>query len=666
MKEVFRLLIDAKTKGSENIKRLGNSMQGLQGKVKNAGLAVQGLGKAFAALGVAMSAGAFAAGIKSAIDQADAMGKLSTRTGIAADKLQALVNAGKLADVSQEQLTAGLRLFARTQTQAAKGVATYTEAYGKLGLSVANQDGTLKASDQLLGELADKFAALPNGPEKAAVAMDLFGESGAQMITLLNGGSESLERFNYELSENFAQNAELFNDEITKMQIGFERMGMTLTDRLLPALLTTMDVFGQVFSTEDDWTKFFDLVINGFKGIAIAALATGRFMEETVRGYFAFFRAVDAMRRLDFGALQENSKQYQAGFADRFSKNIEQFQQLLDAAKQAPSDYGGGDNQSVFQMPSLTAGLGSSASERDRLEQQILQARERQLEAAAAALTADRKQIENLHQRLSGANLEQQILLETDAIKRIQLESDQRRNALYAEHARQMQGGVSIEQSLVAAQLLQVQLSTEKIQTQQQLAKAIANAKDESKSFDQSFRDGLEQMGNLAENLGNRLSSAVGEFSDAFTDFLITGKQSFQEFAASLLSDLSRVFMRFAMINALKAVIGSADGNVFQGGSIVPYAKGGIVSRPTLFPMANGMGLMGEAGPEAVMPLRRHANGRLGVEASGGAGNVVVNVDARGTQVEGDNARSRQLGDAIGVAVREELIAQKRPGGLLS
>ncbi len=195
MQQKFGLLLDAKVKGANNIRRLGNDMQGVQGKVKNLGMAVRGLGMAFKALAATAAIAGFAALIKGAADQADAMGKLATRTGIAADKLQGFVNAGKLADVSQEQLTSGLRVFARTQAEAAEGVATYADAYAKLGVSVTKSDGSLKASDALLGEIADRFADLPDGPAKAAVAMDIFGRSGAQMITLLNGGSAALEEF---------------------------------------------------------------------------------------------------------------------------------------------------------------------------------------------------------------------------------------------------------------------------------------------------------------------------------------------------------------------------------------------------------------------------------------------------------------------------------------
>lgn len=109
-----------------------------------------------------------------------------------------------------------------------------------------------------------------------------------------------------------------------------------------------------------------------------------------------------------------------------------------------------------------------------------------------------------------------------------------------------------------------------------------------------------------------------------------------------------------------------ASGGVFAKNKIVPFANGGIVKKPTVFPFANGIGLMGEAGPEAIMPLRRTSSGRLGVEATGGTNNIVVNVDASGTQVQGDDTRGKQLGGAISAAVQAELIKQRRPGGLLA
>ena len=114
-----------------------------------------------------------------------------------------------------------------------------------------------------------------------------------------------------------------------------------------------------------------------------------------------------------------------------------------------------------------------------------------------------------------------------------------------------------------------------------------------------------------------------------------------------------------------------AKGGVLAKNKIVPYAKGGIVNKPTLFQYASGgagrFGLMGESGAEAIMPLRRGSNGKLGVQASGaGIGNITVNVDASGSSVEGDQDRAGELGRMLGAAVQAELIKQKRPGGLLA
>jgi lambda family phage tail tape measure protein len=67
----------------------------------------------------------------------------------------------------------------------------------------------------------------------------------------------------------------------------------------------------------------------------------------------------------------------------------------------------------------------------------------------------------------------------------------------------------------------------------------------------------------------------------------------------------------------------SALGNIFSGGQAMAFANGGVYDRPTIFPMARGMGLMGEAGPEAVMPLKRTKSGKLGVAMEGGGSNVV-------------------------------------------
>lgn len=81
-------------------------------------------------------------------------------------------------------------------------------------------------------------------------------------------------------------------------------------------------------------------------------------------------------------------------------------------------------------------------------------------------------------------------------------------------------------------------------------------------------------------------------------------------------------------INGLLGGMAFAKGGAFSQGRVMPFAKGGVVSQPVSFPMRGATGLMGEAGPEAIMPLTRGADGRLGVQAAGGGRpvNIVLNI----------------------------------------
>lgn len=96
----------------------------------------------------------------------------------------------------------------------------------------------------------------------------------------------------------------------------------------------------------------------------------------------------------------------------------------------------------------------------------------------------------------------------------------------------------------------------------------------------------------------------------------------------------------------------NANGNAFAGGNVVPFANGGVVSAPQFFPMAGGRaGLMGEAGPEAIMPLAR-VNGKLGVRMSGNRGGIVQNITVQGRP---DKSTLRQIERASGRGASREM-----------
>jgi len=185
-------------------------------------------------------------------------------------------------------------------------------------------------------------------------------------------------------------------------------------------------------------------------------------------------------------------------------------------------------------------------------------------------------------------------------------------------------------------------------------------------------KDGVQEyvngLGDVAKEMKDAVGNALQGLEDQLVNFVTTGKLAFKDLARSILADMARIVIRQQILKPILAgfnFIPSAKGNVFAQNGIQKFARGGIVDKPTVFPFAKGVGLMGEAGPEAILPLRRGKGGRLGVEG-GGNTSVIVNVDASGSEVQGNEQDSRALGQLIAVAVQSQLIEQKRPGGLLN
>ena len=166
-----------------------------------------------------------------------------------------------------------------------------------------------------------------------------------------------------------------------------------------------------------------------------------------------------------------------------------------------------------------------------------------------------------------------------------------------------------------------------------------------------------EEAGRVMRDLSQRTAEAMEQnFSDLYFNAMKGKLRDLQDFTSAILDSMTRATADYlgqltriglfgekggsgGLIQSIGDWLFSAKGNAFMGGRLIPYAKGGIVDRPTIFPMAAGAGLMGEAGPEAVLPLRRGRGGDLGVEASLGAPevNIVVNNTASGVQASAEN-----------------------------
>lgn len=183
----------------------------------------------------------------------------------------------------------------------------------------------------------------------------------------------------------------------------------------------------------------------------------------------------------------------------------------------------------------------------------------------------------------------------------------------------------------------------------------LQHSREWSAGIERALQNYADEATNMAAQVEQVTGNALRNLEDVLVEFTTTGKFEWKDMVNSMLSDIARLIVRTQITGPLaqslgsifQNIFGSADGNMFSNGQpLHGFAKGAVVFEPTLFPMANGTGLMGEAGPEAIMPLRRLPSGRLGVESANGGGSAyTVNVDARGSNDPA--ATAKQVEDAV-------------------
>ena len=198
----------------------------------------------------------------------------------------------------------------------------------------------------------------------------------------------------------------------------------------------------------------------------------------------------------------------------------------------------------------------------------------------------------------------------------------------------------------------------ELLETEQQ---SVLIAYDRAEAQDK-LNEKLEEQDQLRSSIEASMEKAFMSMVDGTASV----KDAFKTMAREIIAELYRVLVVKKMVAAISA--GFADGGVFSGGSQVQaYADGGIVGGPTTFPMSGGRtGLMGEAGPEAIMPLKRGANGKLGVQMEGGGATTVV--QNFNFSANGDDSVKRIIAQAapkIAQMTKSEIINDRRRGGTM-
>ncbi len=695
-KSVFQMLLDVKTRGANNIKKLGNSLQGAQGQAKNLAMSFNSMVGPLAAIAGIAGGAALTRGIFGSTAQLQSQAKsLEVLTGSAKTTAEILKEIRAFGAATPFQVK---DLIDVTKKLKAFGVETddlveTTRRLGDVaGATGADLDGIATAFGQIRAKgkfsQEENLQLLERGVDLTGELGKMYDMNGEQLAKAMTKGQISFEAANVALRRLTNEGGEYFggavsqsetlNGKLSTMLDGFNNLGINVGTVLEPTfkafLNTTIQVvtmINNMFTEENirkaqeflgtlldnmpkvvEITKILLKVTAAYAGLLVGITA-GKFFTVLLANMgklVKITRALLSLEKLKLGVIKAQAV-LQAALSGAVTIKGTPLLTFLLAGGSAAAAFAGlntlTDNiinniQNKFKDATgsidLTALLGGDLTIPDlRLATGGTAGtsgtggtddpeRKANLNAADRALSRTGKVME----MLDGLREENRLLDATLEGKREEVELQIRIDNLtqglgpkLSEHVEQiLRGNAAIQDR-------------------------INNQEDLNNKTDK-YKITLDQV---KDTLANQMTSAI--------EGLIDGTKTLGESLSGLLKTFASMFLRSGIGSLVNNIFPSANGNVFAQNGIVPYAKGGYIGRPT-------MALMGEAGPEAVLPLRRGSNGKLGVESSGGASNVVVNVDASGSSVEGNGDQAAQLGKAIGIAVQQELIKQKRPGGLLT
>jgi lambda family phage tail tape measure protein len=319
---------------------------GPAGLIAGAGIAAMGVGITALVLPVA--------------NTADELANLAQKTGVSVEALSALTYVAQMSDTDLQGLVKGLQRLSvamfDTQVQGEEGSA----ALKALGVSAVDASGQIRPTEQVLLDLADKFANMPDGADKSALAMKLFGKEGMSLIPLLNQGRagitalmEEAERFGLVINSQTAQAAELLNDNLDRLRAMLEGVQRQIGAAVIPVLA---DFTEQVILAQTEAGSF----SNELQRITANREATITFLESVASGLAFIAESAVLLKRViaqPFDSLSVVGKDIETWFKTdllRSGKSMGLDPKVIDAEiaklQTARDDYVRAANDRLFNI----------------------------------------------------------------------------------------------------------------------------------------------------------------------------------------------------------------------------------------------------------------------------------------------------------------------------
>jgi len=240
MTDLAKLVVRLEAQTAQYMAQLDKANKRLERFDKQAEVSAARIAKGVAAAAVGAGV-AFAGMAYQAIKAADDMGKLAQSSGIAVESLSQLDYVASLSGTSLDELTIGMNKLTKQAVEAAKGSTTASKAFAAIGVSVKNADGSMRNTEEIMLDIAERFSQIEDGAGKAAIAQELFGKSGTKLIPFLNQGRAGIEALKKEadalgltITNKTAKSAEEFNDNLDRIKFAAKGLANQAANELLP------------------------------------------------------------------------------------------------------------------------------------------------------------------------------------------------------------------------------------------------------------------------------------------------------------------------------------------------------------------------------------------------------------------------------------------------
>lgn len=267
--------------------------------MKAAGVAI-GAASAAAVAGLAYM-------VKQSINAADEASKLAQAAGVTTEAFTGLQFAAGLSGVSTEELSSALARLNKTSAEVAVGAEKQASLFAALGVSVKDAAGNMRAGNDVLADLADRFQKMPDGVDKAAVAMEIFGRSGTKLIPFLNTGSKGIaeltaqaEKLGLVISDEQAKASEKFNDTLSVLGSVSQGAANKIAAELLPTLNEMSGFLLDVAQDSDAASTAADAFGSVLKAVSVAGIGVATTFANVGRAIGGLAAAAVAAASLEF------------------------------------------------------------------------------------------------------------------------------------------------------------------------------------------------------------------------------------------------------------------------------------------------------------------------------------------------------------------------------